>query len=154
VTVPEGFRIRVLGPEDLDEILAADVFDEAAEPAATRRFLGQVGAGDPRNILVSAERDGRILGFASGTVLDHPDKARNLFIQELGVNEEARRLGLARALLDCLRAEGRARGCEVSWVLTEGDNEAAQATYRAIGGNETTGVVMYEWNEDPASKQA
>lgn len=149
-----GFVIRVLGPEDLEKVLGADVFDDAADPEATERFLGRVGAGDPRNILVVAEREDRILGFASGTVLDHPDKARNLFIQELGVNQDARRLGLARALLGCLRAEGRARGCKVSWVLTDSDNDAARATYRTTGVDETTGVVMYEWNEDPASEQA
>jgi ribosomal protein S18 acetylase RimI-like enzyme len=139
--------VHVALPEDKPDVLAADVFDNPAEALATARFLGTPGAADPRNILVLARLDGRVVGFASGTVLDHPDKPRNLFVQELGVNQEVQRRGIARALLAALRAEGRVRGCEVSWVLTEHDNLPARATYSATGGNETTGVVMYEWDE-------
>jgi ribosomal protein S18 acetylase RimI-like enzyme len=141
------WTIHLAGPGDAPDVLAADVFDDPADAAATARFLGTPEAPDPRNILVLARMGGRVVGFASGTVLDHPDKPRNLFVQELGVNEEAQGRGIARALLAALRAEGRARGCMVAWVLTEGDNLPARATYAATGGNETTGVVMYEWHE-------
>jgi ribosomal protein S18 acetylase RimI-like enzyme len=144
------WKIRLARPSDLPDVLAADVFDGPATAEATRAFLGSAGAADPRNILVLAELDGRLVGFASGTVLDHPDKPRNLFVQELGVNEEARRSGIARALLAALRTEGRARGCRATWVLTEDDNHAARATYAATGGAETAGVVMYEWDEEPS----
>jgi ribosomal protein S18 acetylase RimI-like enzyme len=71
-------------------------------------------------------------------------------VQELGVNDEARRRGIARALMAALRSEGRARGCSATWVLTEEDNHAARATYAATGAEETTGVVMYEWKEAPS----
>lgn len=142
-----NWKVRLAGPSDAADVLDADVFDDPANALATAGFLGAPGAPDPRNILVLAEMDGRIVGFASGTVLDHPDKPRNLFVQELGVNEEAQRRGIARALLAALRTEGRARGCSVTWVLTEDDNHAARATYAATGGEETTGVVMYEWTE-------
>jgi ribosomal protein S18 acetylase RimI-like enzyme len=144
--VPD-WTIHLARPSDAAEVLAADVFDHAADAAATARFLGLMGAEDPRNILFLARLEGRVVGFASGTVLDHPDKPRNLFVQELGVNEDARRRGIARGLLAALRAEGRARGCKVTWVLTEGDNEVARAAYAAAGGTETTDVVMVEWDE-------
>lgn len=130
-------------------VLAADVFDGPAQRAATASFLGQPDAADQRNILLLAELDGQIVGFVSGTVLDHPDKPRSLFLQELGVNETAQRRGIARALIERLRAEGRARGCLATWVLTEDGNVAARAAYRASRGTETTGVVMYEWDESP-----
>lgn len=139
--------IRLVRPEDTPDVLAADVFDDPAAALSTARFLGQPGAPDPRNILVLARLGGRVVGFASGTVLDHPDKSRNLFVQELGVNDTAQRRGIARALLAALRAEGRARGCKVTWVLTEGDNLAARATYAATGGTGTSDIVMYEWEE-------
>lgn len=142
-----GWTIRQLGPGDVAAVLAAEVFDGPATEAATRRYLGHPGAADPRNILLVAEQEGRIVGFASGTVLDHPDKAPSLFVQEVGVNDDARRKGIARALLAALRAEGRARGCRTTWVLTEGDNTPARALYTAAGGVETGGVVMIEWDE-------
>jgi hypothetical protein len=34
--------------------------------------------------------------------------------------------------------------------LTEADNLAARAVYAAAGGQETTGVVMVEWDETEA----
>lgn len=141
------WRIRQVRARDAAAVLAADVFDGPAIVAAVERFFGADGAEDASNILMLAEISGRAVGFASGTVLDHPDKPRALFIQELGVNEEARRQGIAKALIAALRAAGRQRGCEVSWVLTEAENAAARAAYAAAGGRETTGVVMVEWDE-------
>jgi ribosomal protein S18 acetylase RimI-like enzyme len=138
--------LRIAGPGDVARVLAADVFDHPARLAFTARFLG-TRLPDPRSILVLAERDGQIVGFASGTVLDHPDKPPELFLQELGVNAAAQGRGIGRALVARIRAEGRARGCRVTWVLTEDDNAAARATYRAAGGEEATGVVLFEWDE-------
>ena len=97
------WKIRLARPADADDVLAADI------------------PGWP------------LVGFASGTVLDHPDTTRTVFAQELGVNEEARRRGIARALLAALRAEGRARSCRVTRGLTEGDKHLACATDVAIG---------------------
>jgi ribosomal protein S18 acetylase RimI-like enzyme len=145
-----AYRVRRVGVADQDLVLAADVFDDPANAVSTARFLGDAALADPRNILMIAELDGAVVGFASGTILDHPDKPRNLFIQELGVNEPAQRRGIARALLEALRAEGRAAGCRVSWVLTESDNAPARGVYTATGGRETTGVVMYDWDEPEA----
>jgi GNAT superfamily N-acetyltransferase len=145
------WTIHLAGPGDAPDVLAADVFDDPADAAATARFLGTPEAPDPRNILVLARMGGRVVGFASGTVLDHPDKPRNLFVQELGVNEEVLRRGIARALLAALRAEGRMQGCKVTWVLTEHGNLPARVTYAGTDAEETTGVVMYGWDgaEEP-----
>jgi aminoglycoside 6'-N-acetyltransferase I len=142
-----GWRIRRAGPGDAAAVLEADVFDGPAMAGAVAAFLGPPDAPDPRNILMLAELEGRAVGFASATVLDHPDKPRALFVQELGVNEEAQRRGIARALIAAIREEGRRRGCAVSWVLTEAGNGPARAAYTAAGGQETTGVVMVEWDE-------
>ncbi len=57
--------------------VAADVFDGPALGAAVARFLA-AGAEDPPNLPMLAEIGDRALGFASGTVLDHPDKPRAL----------------------------------------------------------------------------
>lgn len=140
------WTVRLVGSDEAETVLQAEVFDGPALAAATAGFLS-----GPQNIMVLAEMDGLAVGFASGTVLDHPDKPPSLLIQELGVNEPAQRRGIARVLLAALRDEGRRRGCRGSWVLTEDDNVAAKATYRAAGGREITGVVMYEWDEGASS---
>jgi GNAT superfamily N-acetyltransferase len=141
-----AWRIRRAGPVDEAAILAADVFDGPATHAGTARFLD--AGKDARDILMLAEIAGRIVGFASGTVLYHPDKAPQLFVQEVGVNEDAQRQGIARALVHAIRAEGRKQGCTSAWVLTDAENLAARALYVKAGGAETTGVVMVEWEEE------
>lgn len=142
------WQIRRLGPGDAVKVMAADVFDGPATQVGTLRFLGAPGAADCRNILMVAELAGEVVGFASGTVLDHPDKPPSLFVQEVGVNDNAQRRGIGRALVQALRAEGRKAGCTTSWVLTDTDNAAARALYTGTGGVETSGVVMVEWGED------
>jgi ribosomal protein S18 acetylase RimI-like enzyme len=141
------WKIRAVGPEDALAVAAADVYDGPARADWVRRFLGAAAAPDPRNLMFVAEVAGRICGFVSGMVQDHPDKPPTLYIGELGVNEAQQRQGIARALVQTIRSEGRARGCQATWVLTEGDNLAALALYRDLGGSETRDVVMFDWDE-------
>lgn len=144
-----GWRIRKLDPGDAETVLQADVFDGPAKRDSVARFLGPAGAADTRNLMLVAEIHGRIEGFVTAVLTDHPDKPHMLFINELGVNEAFQRQGIGLALLDAIRAEGRARGCEASWVLTEGENRPALALYRAAGGDETRDIVMFGWEESP-----
>jgi ribosomal protein S18 acetylase RimI-like enzyme len=142
-----GWQIREAGPLDLELILQADVFDGPARRNWAMRALGPEDEPDPRNLLILAILEGEVVGFASGTVIDHPDKPTTLFINELGVNAPAQRQGIGRALFLAIRSEGRARGCQTSWVTTEGDNTAARALYLAAGGAETPDIVTYDWDE-------
>jgi ribosomal protein S18 acetylase RimI-like enzyme len=145
------WKILRVGPEDAGAVLAADVYDGPARRDCVARFLGSPGAPDPRNLMLVAKTGGRIVGFVTGVLLDHPDKPPSLFINELGVNAPETRRGIGRALLQAIRAEGRARGCETTWVATEGNNLAACALYRAADGEETRDIVMFTWNETPPS---
>jgi ribosomal protein S18 acetylase RimI-like enzyme len=144
-----AWRLRPAGPGDRDLLLSADLFDGPVDPDFLDRFLGFPNAPDPRSILILAESDGMVVGFASGLVQDHPDKPPSLFIIELGVNEAAQRQGIGLALLQAIRDEGRIQGCTSSWVLTEGDNVVARALYRRAGGQETEAITMYDWDESP-----
>jgi ribosomal protein S18 acetylase RimI-like enzyme len=148
--------LRRVGPGDAEVVLAADVYDGPAVRDFVSRFLGSPEAPDPRNLMLVAEVGGRIEGFVTGVVMDHPDKPTALFINELGVNEAVTRRGIGRALLAAIRAEGRASGCSVTWVCTEADNLAACALYRSAGGEEAQGIVMYSWDESgiPAAGDA
>ena len=86
-----------------------------------------------------------MVGFASGTVLLHPDKQPSLFINELGTAEGWRRRGIGVALVAAIREEARGMGCAEAWLGTEADNEAARATYRRAGGREHAGFVLFDW---------
>lgn len=89
-----------------------------------------------RAILRVAEQDGVVVGFATaGCIYDAERQADALMLLDLYVMPEARRRGVARALMARLAAEAleRGAGC-LWWGVDEGDEEAA-AFYRAIGAD-------------------
>jgi ribosomal protein S18 acetylase RimI-like enzyme len=97
---------------------------------------------DPRTIFLVAERAGEVVGFVFGYLLPRRHREENeLFVYELGVEEPHRRQGVATQLMRELR---RRAGGAPAFVLTEPDNEAANATYASLGGTRSE-AVMWEW---------
>jgi len=66
------------------------VFDGPIDPVLTRKFLN-----DPRHHIVVAIHDEVVVGFASAVHYVHPDKAPQLWINEVAVAPPHRRRGLA-----------------------------------------------------------
>lgn len=133
-------EIEVLVSGDEQRVLAArDLFDDQPTEAWTRLFLAREG-----HHLVMAFEEGRAIGFVSGVETVHPDKGVELFVYELGVDEDHRRRGVARAMLDRLEAVAAERGCRGMWVTTEADNVAALATYRSASYNPPEPCVVLE----------
>ncbi|MGB3316134.1 MAG: GNAT family N-acetyltransferase [Albidovulum sp.] len=134
---------RCLAPDDLGLLLAVPdgVFDKPVDPDQTRAFLA-----DPGHLIVVALWGDEVVGFASGTVLLHPDKQPSFFINEVGVRDEWQRQGIGRAVCERLFAEARARGCSGGiWLATERDNLSALALYRAMSGDEAV-IVGFAWD--------
>jgi GNAT superfamily N-acetyltransferase len=119
------------------------VFDGAVTAKGAAAFLA-----DPAQVMVIARHDDRLLGFASGTFVRHPDKPLSLFVNEVSVRDDAHRQGIGRALMAAILDIGQQAGCGSAWVLTEQDNAPARGLYRAVGWAETEGVVMYDWGSD------
>ncbi|HEX3089774.1 MAG TPA: GNAT family N-acetyltransferase [Ilumatobacteraceae bacterium] len=108
---------------------AGELFDDPPQDDATDRFLADAG-----HHLLIAYLDGQAVGMVTGVEMTHPDKGTEMFLYELGVDEGHRGRGFGRALVTALVAIARERGCYGMWVLTDDDNPAAVATYRATGG--------------------
>jgi ribosomal protein S18 acetylase RimI-like enzyme len=116
--------------EDATALVAAShLFDSPVSAEGAAAFLRRPG----HIALLALDDAGTPVGFVTGVETCHPDKGVEMFAYELGVDESARRRGVARALLDRLAEIARARGCYALWTATEGDNVAALATYRSIG---------------------
>lgn len=152
-----GITLRLLGPADYALIEQAhdDVFDGPAHAALIDDFFD-----DPRALLAGAidtTRDigrGQLIGMASAHCYNHPDKPRQLFIDEVGVAGSHRRRGIGNALVQLLLAQGRALGCVEAWVATEEDNREARALYAAAGGAaESDRVVVYVFDLAPAAQR-
>ena len=126
-----GVEVRLLGPEDADVLrhVGNDVFDGPVDPKWTSEFFG-----DARHHLAVAIDDGSVVGMVSAVNYVHPDKAPQLWINEIGVATTHRRRGIARLLLDTILAHGRTLGCTEAWLGTEESNEPARRLYTAAGG--------------------
>jgi ribosomal protein S18 acetylase RimI-like enzyme len=138
-----SITLRRAGPTDGEEVARLrSAFDNEVSPEETQRFLA-----DDRHHLLLGYLDGRPAGFVSAVEVFHPDKKPELFLNEIAVVEEARRHGVARALIEELAGIGRERGCAAMWVLTDQGNPAAMALYASTGGAWSGDLqVMFEYD--------
>ena len=130
---------------DAESILAAaELFDHAPTRDWTERFLASAG----HHLLLALDDDGRAIGFVSAVEMTHPDKGTEMFLYELDVHADHRNRGVGRALVRALADLAREHGCYGMWVLTDEDNAAALAAYRAAGGGDPEPNVMLSWTFD------
>jgi ribosomal protein S18 acetylase RimI-like enzyme len=134
-------EIREIGVDDVDSVMAAgSLFDYPPRQQWASRFLDAGG-----HHLLVAYVDGKPAGFISGVETTHPDKGTEMFLYELGVDEQYRRQGIGKALVAELRRVAIELGCAGMWVATEPDNIAAIATYRSGGADEIEESVVLSW---------
>jgi ribosomal protein S18 acetylase RimI-like enzyme len=142
---PSDVRVRRARTGEEPEVARFEAaFDFPVRAGETRRFLE-----DERHHLILGYLDERPAGFVSAVEMFHPDKRPELFLNEIGVAEDARRHGVARALIEELKVVGFERGCTAIWVLTDEGNEAAMAMYRGSGARwDGDRIVMFGYDLD------
>ena len=131
--------IRAARPGDAAAVAALinaiNSLDDVPHQAMTAEFVARDLLGPaPKAWLRVAEQDDAVVGFATaGRIYDAQRAADALMLLDLYVAPEARRQGIARALMAALAAEARATGAGcLWWGVDEGDDEAT-LFYRAIG---------------------
>jgi GNAT superfamily N-acetyltransferase len=132
--------IRRAVPADADAFVslvdALARFEKLPPPdAAARARLVEHAFGDaPRFELWVAELAGAVVAYAVTFETYSTFRALpTLFLEDLFVHPDARRRGVATAMLATLRAHAEARGCgRFEWTVLDW-NEGAQALYRGIG---------------------
>lgn len=135
--------IHVSPATTLEEVVAASpLLDDPVLPEAAADFLARPGH---HLLLARLDDDPTPVGFVTGVVMAHPDKGAEMFLYELGVDEQARGRGAGRALVEALVALAREQRCYGMWVLTDHDNDAALATYRRGGATDESTHVMLTW---------
>lgn len=132
-------EIRRLTPDYaaiLDRV-ADEVFDEPVDPKRLAAYLAE-----PGHIMLVALAGDEVVGQCAAVIHRHPDKATELYIDEVGVAPAFQRQGIARRMLDEILALGKAAGCEEAWVGTEPHNQPARSLYESRGAEAET-FVMY-----------
>ncbi|MDO8987414.1 MAG: GNAT family N-acetyltransferase [Coriobacteriia bacterium] len=121
---------------DLDAIgrLHAHFWGEVSDPGAMSETLARLD-GDPDHILLSARIDGACVGTVTGVVCHglYGGSDSYLVIEDLVVDPEYRRNGVASALLGELESLARVRSCKQMIVLTESCRDDAVGLYEAAG---------------------
>jgi aminoglycoside 6'-N-acetyltransferase I len=136
-----AIEFKLLRPADaavLDRV-AEGVFDEPIDPERRTAYLAE-----PNHHLLVAVADGVVVGQVAAVVHRHPDKAPELYIDEVGVGDEWLRRGIARQMMEKMFAYGRSIGCAESWVATESDNVPAIELYRGFGAGPVH-MVYFEY---------
>jgi len=120
----------------LDSV-AEDVFDGPIDAERLAAYLAE-----PSHVMMVAMAGERVIGQCVAVVHRHPDKASELYIDEIGVAPEFKRKGIARRLLEGMLVLGKALGCGEAWVGTESDNQPARGLYEKQGATAET-FAMY-----------
>ena len=124
--------IRRLGPGDEDVVRAL------AEDEPQTALLA-----DERTTFVAAFDGETPIGFAFGYVLPRRHgRPKIFFVYEIEVREPYRRRGIGKELMRRLADEA---GVVEGFVLTEPDNDAANALYRSLDG---TPSDVVQWDFD------
>ena len=134
--------VRLLGSDEADvlDTVAPDVFDHQIHPRWCAEFFA-----DPRHHLVVALDGDLVVGMASGVHYVHPDKAPELWINEVAVAPTHHGQGIGRRLVTTLVQHGATLGCGEAWVLTSPANEPARRMYVAAGAVDDELSVMYTY---------
>jgi ribosomal protein S18 acetylase RimI-like enzyme len=137
----DAMTIRRLGPDDAAVLEdSSHLFDHPVQRQFATRFLNAEG----HHVLIAYD-GGVPAGFVTGVEMTHPDKGTEMFLYELGVDERFRRRGHGTALVKGLVTIAQEQDCYGMWVLTDDDNAAALATYRAAGATRDAPSVMLSW---------
>jgi GNAT superfamily N-acetyltransferase len=139
-------------PEDIEVISVIlgeiESYYGGKDVPGDRAQIGAALFGERPVATVLLARDGDdVLGLASYSVLWPAAGAESsVYLKELYVRAPHRRRGVARALLEQVRAEATAAGCaRVEWTADR-DNPPALASYRALGFAEHQGKAFYRWD--------
>ncbi|MBR0654958.1 GNAT family N-acetyltransferase [Plastoroseomonas arctica] len=104
--------------------------------------------GDATMVMV-AEADGALIGYATAHPTYETGHAeRGVYVGDLYVDPAHRRRGVARSLLAALARAGQAQGARHLWLTAAGDNHAAHALYRRIGGHGERILAFASTGED------
>jgi GNAT superfamily N-acetyltransferase len=92
-------------------------------------------AGDPDHVILAARIDGECVGTATGVICHglYGGFDTYMVVEDMVVDADYRRMGIASALLARLEAIARERECNQVILLTESVREDAVALYQANG---------------------
>lgn len=133
-------KIRRLGAGDETRLIeVARLFKSSKiDPAHAGAFLL-----NRSNVVIVAEREGQLAGFALCFLLDRIDRtARQLFIYEVDVAPEHQRSGVGTRLMEWVRAFVADERLMEAFVVADQNNTAAAGLYQTTGAHADGGPAV------------
>ena len=135
--------VRDAEPEDAEAVAAMAARFHAfhgAPGGMTASIISENAFGSQRWFeIVLAEKADRALGYALfHNSFETGHAMRGLYLSDLWVEPDARRMGVGASLLHAVAERGRLRGAGFIWLVVQGWNAEAQAFYAAhhAGGDD------------------
>jgi mycothiol synthase len=130
--LPEGFEVRAVREEELEQRVEIhrEVWHPSKVTLESYRQLRAAPGYDPELDIVAVAPDGTIGAYA---ICWHDEVNRSGLFEPVGAREAFRGRGLAKAVLLESMRRLRERGCEMVYVYTTEDREAACRLYLSAG---------------------
>ena len=124
-------------------ILFTQEAELSPDPDKQRRALETILA-DPARARIYVARDaGKVIAMAAlHFTTSTAEGGKAAWFEDCIVRPEYRRQGIGKALLEHVVAQARAEGALRVMLLTDGDNERAQALYRKAGFADSSMLAM------------
>jgi aminoglycoside 6'-N-acetyltransferase I len=140
------FIIRPLEDNDLEEWfrLRRRLWDATSEDDHKSEMLDIFEHQDSQLVLVAQGNDGRLSGFLEASIRPFVEDCHSDHVGYLEgwfVDEDFRRKGLGRALVEAAETWARDRGCTEMASDAEIGNERSLAAHMRLGYNETSRLV-------------
>jgi GNAT superfamily N-acetyltransferase len=145
----QGTPIRGARETDLDDLvrLLGDLFrieaDFRPDPERQRRGLRQLLDDPERAVVLVATRAGRVVGMVTAQlVVSTAEGAPSAWVEDMVVEDGARRRGIGRRLLGATERWARGRGATRLQLLADRLNGPALRFYRKMGWGGTQLVCL------------
>ena len=142
-------ELGIAEPGDVPQLveLLRILFTQEAElepdPAKQRRALELILAEPSRARIYVAREAGTVIAMAAlHFTTSTAEGGKAAWLEDCIVRPEYRRKGIGKALLEHVIAQARAEGALRVMLLTDGDNERAQALYRKAGFGDSSMLAM------------
>jgi GNAT superfamily N-acetyltransferase len=124
-------------------ILFTQETELSPDPQKQRRAL-EIILADPSRARIYVARDaGKVIAMAAlHFTISTAEGGKVAWFEDCIVRPEHRRKGVGKALLEFVIAQARAEGALRVMLLTDGDNERAQALYRKAGFTDSSMLAM------------
>lgn len=119
-----------------------DFYQAKLADEVTRRTWQRILDPDSAIMCIVAELDGQVVGFANCVVHENTwETSPVCYLEDLYVSPDARRQGVARALIEWLHNAMRAEGWARLYWMTQADNAQARRLYDHF--TQADGFVRY-----------